>query len=353
MSSLPPKFLRIPAFARTHVPGDLDHAPILPQDLAHTQRDQVYAIRLRDTFLSVRHAFAIERGFVKAAILHATTGILCHAPGKDSLLLVWGIDPAVRKYTCEHIRYLDPTTHNSHTLSIAFDEDEEVTFAVQADVQSEMEAISSMTGATVLKYKNFVAIKVLTQNVETTIAQIRRFPSARIIPYNVLSGADPETFDKCITLQLRKDHDVSSLKKVSQECYTYSPNKGQLRVYVSTATSPDSMIEPFKSLDGVLHILSSSTLKTLFSFAKPPPTATSTEDDSESKAEPKKGNMVIIKQLDATPISAKTAEIISKLLKLSKPSVRNGALLGLTPEAQALSGTILNGRYLIAWELEM
>jgi len=74
-------------------PDSLATAPLLPQDLLQAQRGQVYAIRLRDTFLSVRHAFAVERGWVKSAIL------LTHAPGKDSLLLLWGIDAALRKYS--------------------------------------------------------------------------------------------------------------------------------------------------------------------------------------------------------------------------------------------------------------
>lgn len=342
------RHLRVPAFARPHVPDSLATAPLLPQDLRQARQDHVYAIRLRDTFLSVPSAFAVERGWVKSAMLHAKAGLITHAPGKDSILLLWGIDGAVRKGTVDHVLFLDPTAHNEHTMTLELEEEDESTLAVQADLKSDLDVIQSMRGATIMKYKNYVAVKVPTSQLEVTLAKIRLLPSARIMPYEILSGADNQHFDNCITLQLRKEYDVSMLKQVSQTYYTYSPNKGQLRVY--TPKAHDELVEQFKTLEGVQYILSASTLKTLFSSKTPlKPNDSSKTDQSQ----PKKGNMVIIKRLDATPISPHMAELLVKVLKLSKASVRDGALLGLTPDAQAMSGTVLNGKYLIAWEMEM
>jgi len=346
-----PRLLRIPAFVRERVPSKLETVPLSPKDLNTTDRGTVYGIRLRDTFFSAAHAFAIERGWVKSAMLHSAGGMITHSPGKDSLLLLWGINPSVRRYSTEHIEFIDPSL-SSRTLTIDLDDEEDSTFAVQADNPKEVEIIMSMTGATVFKYKNYVALKVPSSEADATISKIRSMPSARLIPHQVLTGADPKGLNNCVTIQLAKTHEVSILKHLFKDWFCYSPNNGQLRIY-GIKDDDTSIIESIKAIQGVQSILSATTMRTLASNNTKPKKDTANKSDEAQQGKGKKGNMIVVKRIDATPISSHTAELLVKLLNLSKASVRDGALLGLTPDAQALSGTLLNGKFLIAWEMEM
>ena len=348
-SSEAPRRLRIPAFIRDQVPHHNDTAPLLPKDIASANRGEVYAIRLRDTFFSAKHAFAVERGWVKAAMLHATSGLITHAPGKDSLLLVWGVDAAVRRYSLDHIAFFAPSG-NKQTLSFDIeDDDEDVTFAVQADSQQDLQAIESLKGATVYKYKNYVAVKVSASDSESTQAFIRNLSSARMMPLQILTGADPNGLDACVTIQLDKQHDVSMVKQLWQSHYCYSPNKGQVRIYGMRENNQEH-IAFLKTLPGVQFVLSATTLKTLANNSTPKPKK---DPATTTTAERPRGNLIVIKRIDATPIAPAQAALLAKLLNLTKPSVKDGALLGLSSEAAALSGTLINGKFLIGWEAEM
>jgi len=136
------------------------------------------------------------------------------------------------------------------------------------------------------------------------------------------------------------------LKHLWKTHFCYSPNKGQVRVFIKDETE----IATLKGIEGVQYVLSASTLKTLANNT--PKQQPKGDQDAEPKQRPS-GNLLVIKRIDATPISPAQAAILSKLLNLTKPSVKDGALLGLSKDAQALSGTLINGKFLVGWEVEM
>ena len=65
----PTKYLRVPAYARAYVPGELEAVEVLP---INPQKDNaaIYAVRLRDNFTTIEATFAGERGYIINAMLH-------------------------------------------------------------------------------------------------------------------------------------------------------------------------------------------------------------------------------------------------------------------------------------------
>lgn len=345
-SSDVPRFLRIPSYAQAHLKITQECIPLLPTDATLTNQADTYAVRLRDSFQSVEAAFVNERGYIQRAIQYSTGGAIIQCPGRDPLLLLWGIGP-VRRTDLAHIQYIPQPTKQ---LSVDFEvEPPQRFYAVQPLTDEDKVRVQALRDATVYRFKNYTAIT------EASAKQL--LPQTKtMMPLDAILTS--KFADRMITVQLNKTNCSSELPQAFPEAVgkqikgIYLLSKAAARILFASAekmqASLDSILQiPIVSgiITGTMTFQASASRKTQLAQNKLERTATKQAD--RQLHQEARLRQVVIRQLDGMPIVPGTAEKIAKFLALTNPRMEEGALIGETNEAAQLHETCLGGKWLV------
>ena len=336
-----PRFLRVPAYAIDHVPHKQDCYPLLPVDPSGISNDQVYSVRLRDAFQSVDAAFVCERGYIQRAMQYATCGMIIPCPGRDPILLLWGIS-GVRRPDLGHISCLPCAP----AKQLAFDfvpEPSPKFYAVQPQTAEEKTHIEALPDATVYKYKNYVAVPANTA--ETLVQSVKT-----IMPLEAIVTS--KHHDRTITVQMHKTHTTSDLPAILSAHKTirgiYLTSKSAARVLFTSKQAAEEAIPTILSTPAVNGVTIGCTTFKPSNSRRDMQKATQDEKKAQKAMNHDQHlRQLVIRQLDGMPILPSTAQHIAAFLNLTKVRMEEGSIFGETDKAAELHETVIGGKWFI------
>ena len=347
-----PKFLRIPAYARQFVPGEVDSVPVLPIELP-TDESGIFAVRLRDNYTNIAAVILGERGYVLNAMSHAIAGFVATCAGRDPILVLWGIKP-IRKSDFAHIAFHSP---QGDTLTLALPEENPVTlYAVQARSPEELRNISALPGATVYKFKNYVCVAVSHQPTKDTCSEAQLLaaaPSRLIMPLTALLSAPNR--DRMVTLHALKSTTSETLPDIIPEelkkhiVGLHMSSKAHLRVLFKSTDA----CEALKTSVSSLAILGATF--GLNNFIRPRTATTQgprTQEEKKSLFLKKAEGEIVVRRIDGAPILPSVAQALAQALGLKAARCEEGMVIGSTDQAAVLHEKTINNVFIVgcrAW----